>query len=218
MSTSSDQVFAQRGLLVGSRWRGSGRRRAGRRCRPGRRSAAGCTGPTARANRSAARARRRPLACSRWARLQRRGCTARQVPPRGVRSCSPACIRAPRRRPGCAPSQQPPLGKRHHLALAHHQVVEHAHVDQRQCALQRLGEVSSARDGSARPDGWLCARITAPALSARARLHDLARVDAGLRQRCRGTSPPARSAGAGSRNSTANTSCVQPAERSARSP
>ena len=41
---------------------------------------------------------------------------------------------------------------------------------------------SSAREGSAAPDGWLWARITAAACSVERALDDLARVDAGLRQ------------------------------------
>ena len=49
------------------------------------------------------------------------------------------------------------------------EVVERADVDQRQRLLQRLRqELVGARLGSATPDGWLCAKITAAALRASA--------------------------------------------------
>jgi hypothetical protein len=92
--------------------------------------------------------------------------------------------------------------------LAHDEVVQHAHVHQLARADFRSGS-GIRRRARARPGplGWLCARITAPALSARARLHHLARVDAGLCQRAaeqllHGDQPVL-----ASRNSTANTSC-----------
>ena len=50
------------------------------------------------------------------------------------------------------------------------QVIERADVDERQRLLQRLVRSSSARLGSATPDGWLCAKITAAALRASAAL------------------------------------------------
>ena len=71
---------------------------------------------------------------------------------------------------------------------------------------------SSARDGSAAPEGWLWARITAAALRCERALDDLARVDAGLRQRAAEHLLEREQAVCASRNSTANTSCGRAAE------
>ncbi len=76
---------------------------------------------------------------------------------------------------------------------------------------------SSARLGSATPDGWLCARITAGRVVAQRGLHDFARIDAGLRERAAEEllrSPITRFCA--SRNSATNTSCGRAAQRQRR--
>ena len=63
-----------------------------------------------------------------------------------------------------SPHSRPLLGERHDLALADDQVVEHAHVDQRERALQRLRQgLVGARRLDRAAEGWLCASTTAAA-------------------------------------------------------
>ena len=79
------------------------------------------------------------------------------------RTCGRLGDRPRRARPAlcrAAALEQPALGERHRAAPRHHQVVEHAHVDQCQRGAQRLVSTSSASDGSGLPLGWLCARMT----------------------------------------------------------
>ena len=66
--------------------------------------------------------------------------------------------------------QQTAFGERGGVAACDHDVVEHTDVDQGQRGAQRLGQELVGPAGSATPDGWLCARITAAAFSDSARL------------------------------------------------
>jgi hypothetical protein len=65
---------------------------------------------------------------------------------------------------------QPAFGKRHHRVAGDDEMVDHPHIHQAQRLLQVCVSSSSAREGSASPEGWLCATASAAALRASAPL------------------------------------------------
>jgi hypothetical protein len=109
---------------------------------------------------------------------------------------------------GC--SHQPLFGHRQGLARRHDDVVQHAHVHQRQGVFRVWVSASSARLGCTLPLGWLCASTTAAAWWCRAR----STTSRGYTLVC--VSVPRNSSSSASRrfwlsrNSTANTSCPAP--------
>jgi hypothetical protein len=83
---------------------------------------------------------------------------------RGSRT-TPTRGAAERRLGGTLPLEQPSLRKAHETCCTDDKVIEHLHVNERKRACFRVAvNASSARLGSATPDGWLCAKITAAAL------------------------------------------------------
>ena len=64
--------------------------------------------------------------------------------------------------------QQAAFGKAEHLVAGHDEVVEHVHVHQTQCALERLGQVLVGPAGIGVAAGVLWASTTAAALNASA--------------------------------------------------
>jgi hypothetical protein len=69
------------------------------------------------------------------------------------------------------------FGKRDDLHAAHHQVVQQADINQLQRLLKTRSDLSSALLGSARPDGWQCATMTAAAVMLQTGLNHLAGMD-----------------------------------------
>ena len=211
-STSSDIASTQHRALR--------RARAGAARGAGRGSARGA----ARRRAAARRGRRRRRTARARARLAR----ARLAFALGAASAVGGAASLAQRADGAAPSsrerarlasrrlrasQQAPLGERDHRAAGRRRG---GRARARRPARSALFSVcvrnSSARDGSATPDGWLCARITAAALQLERALDDLARVDAGLGQRAAEHLLERSSRFWASRNITAKTSCAAAAE------
>ena len=172
--------FDQRGRLVALALA-----RDRRRARPGqRRRARPCarrsTAPTLIANRSRSRRSAASIASAARRARPRRRVAAACIAARMRGSSASELARWPMRRR----SQQPPLGERHHgRAVTDDEVIEHAHVDQGERALQGLGqELVGARRLGERPRVVVGEDHRRGAELERA-LDDLARIDARLRQR-----------------------------------